>query len=92
MMKAEDTIYDTFLHKYLGRILKIYLPQEVSNEEVKTNPSEKRLVSHPKEDGGNAFAMFWEWEATCMQNWHLPGDQRGKRNEHDPKSLGKEPT
>ena len=35
MTKNDETMVDTFLHKSLRRILKIYWPQKVTNEEVR---------------------------------------------------------
>ena len=48
MIKSDDATLNVFLHKCLRRILKIYWPMNVTNEEIKFNTNMEEITQQIK--------------------------------------------
>ena len=76
--KADEKKLDAFLHQSLRRILKIYWPMRIANEEVRRRAGIRETISDP------LARQRWTWLGHVLRMWvfgglYLPDRDRNER-------------
>lgn len=92
MTKGDEAKLDTFQHKFPRRLLKIYLPMQVSDEEVHKRAN-METISKQEEDG-HGLSLYCKWTTVPSHElqWrgHWKESARGRSRETWRKTEEKE--
>ena len=88
MTKGDEAKLDTFQHKCLRRLLKIYWPMRVSNEEVPRRANTETISELVRKRRWTWIGHVLRMDNSCLPRVALKRAPEGKRKRGDPKKRG----
>ena len=87
MTKGDETKLDTFQHKCLRRLLKIYWPMRVSNEEVRRRANTETISELVRKRRRAWIGHVLRMDNSCLPRVALTWAPEGKRKRGRPKET-----
>ena len=88
MTKGDEAKLDTFQHKCLPRLLKVYWPMRVSNEEVHRRANTETISELVRNRSWTWIGHVLRMDNSCLPRVALTWPQKGNAREEDLKKRG----
>ena len=88
MTKGDEAKLDTFQHKCLPRLLKVYWPMRVSNEEVHRRANTETISELVRKRSWTWIGHVLRMDNSCLPRVALTWPQKGNAREEDLKKRG----